>query len=87
MTNDKGSAEIDFLVDDGKGVVPIEVKAETNLRAKSLRTYYEKFMPKVSIRTAMANYKKEDWLLNLPLWAIGVIKKEVEKNIQSREEA
>lgn len=78
-TNDKGSAEIDFLVDDGKDVVPIEVKAETNLRAKSLRTYYEKFMPKVSIRTAMANYKKEDRLLNLPLWAIGVIKKEVEK--------
>ncbi|AFA47984.1 hypothetical protein Awo_c12000 [Acetobacterium woodii DSM 1030] len=45
-TNDRGSAEIDFLVDNGSDVFPIEVKAETNLKAKSLKTYYEKFSPK-----------------------------------------
>lgn len=70
-TNDRGNAEIDFLVDNGSAVIPIEVKAEANLKAKSLKTYYEKFQPKLSIRTSMANYKKEDWLLNLPLYAIG----------------
>lgn len=69
-TNDRGSCEIDFVVDIGEQIVPIEVKAETNLRAKSLKTYRERFEPELSVRTSMADYKKEDWLLNLPLYAI-----------------
>lgn len=69
-TNDRGSYEIDFVVDTGEQIVPIEVKAETNLRAKSLKTYRERFEPELSVRTSMADYKKEDWLLNLPLYAI-----------------
>lgn len=69
-TNDRGSCEIDFVVDTGEQIVPIEVKAETNLRAKSLKTYRERFEPESSVRTSMADYKKEDWLLNLPLYAI-----------------
>ena len=77
-TNDRGNAEVDFLVDTGDKVVPVEVKAEENLRAKSLRTYYEKYIPKVSIRASMSDYKKEDWLLNLPLWAIETLNNEVE---------
>ena len=69
-TNDRSSCEIDFVVDTGEQIVPIEVKAETNLRAKSLKTYRERFEPELSVRTSMADYKKEDWLLNLPLYAI-----------------
>ena len=69
-TNDRGSCEIDFVVDTGEQIVPVEVKAETNLRAKSLKTYRERFEPELSVRTSMADYKKEDWLLNLPLYAI-----------------
>ena len=69
-TNDRSSCEIDFVVDAGEQIVPIEVKAETNLRAKSLKTYRERFEPELSVRTSMADYKKEDWLLNLPLYAI-----------------
>lgn len=69
-TNDRGSCEIDFVVDTGEQIVPVEVKAETNLKAKSLKTYQEKFEPKLSVRTSMADYKKEEWLLNLPLYAI-----------------
>ena len=69
-TNDRGSCEIDFVVDTGEQIVPIEVKAETNLRTKSLKTYRERFGPELSIRTSMADYKKEDWLLNQPLYAI-----------------
>ena len=69
-TNDRGSCEIDFVVDTGEQIVPIEVKAETNLRAKSLKTYRDRFEPELSVRTSMADYKKEDWLLNLPLYAI-----------------
>ncbi len=67
---EQGMAEIDFVIDNGTDVVPVEVKAEANLQAKSLKVYRNKFHPKLSVRTSMADYKQEDWLLNLPLWAI-----------------
>lgn len=73
-TNDRGSCEIDFVVDTGEQGVPVEVKAEVNLKAKSLKSYREKFSPKIFIRTSMADYKKEEWILNLPLYAINQIK-------------
>lgn len=69
-TNDRSSCDIDFVVDTGEQIVPIEVKAEINLKAKSLKTYREKFSPELSVRTSMADYKREDWLLNLPLYAV-----------------
>ncbi len=72
-TNDRGSCEVNFVVDTGGRVMPLEVKAETNLRAKSLKTYREKFSPELAIRTSMADYRKEDGLVNLPLYAIGQI--------------
>ena len=72
-TNDRGSCEVDFVVDTGGRVMPLEVKAETNLRAKSLKTYREKFSPELAIRASMADYRKEDGLVNLPLYAIGQI--------------
>lgn len=72
-TNDRGSCEVDFVVDTGEQIIPVEVKAEVNLRAKRLKTYQEKFSPEVSVRTSMADYKKEEWLVNLPLYAIDQI--------------
>lgn len=72
-TNDRGSCEIDFVVDTGEKIVPVEVKAEVNLRAKSLKSYQEKFSPEISVRTSMADYKKEEWLVNLPLYVIDQI--------------
>ena len=69
-TNDRGSCEIDFVLDTGEKIVPLEVKAEVNLRAKSLKTYYEKYSPALSVRTSMADFKKENWLVNLPLYAV-----------------
>lgn len=69
-TNDRGSCEVDFIIDTGEQIIPVEVKAEVNLKAKSLRVYKEKFEPEVSVRASMADYKKEDWLVNLPLYAV-----------------
>ena len=69
-TNDRGSCEIDFVVDTGEQIIPVEVKAEVNLKAKSLKFYHEKFSPEISVRTSMADFKKEDWLINLPLYQI-----------------
>ena len=69
-TNDRGSCEVDFIIDSGETAVPVEVKAEVNLKAKSLKTFRDRFHPVISVRTSMADYKKEDWLINLPLYAI-----------------
>ncbi len=72
-TNDRGSCEVDFVIDNGGQIIPLEVKAEANLRAKSLKAYRERFCPGLSVRTSMADYKKEDWLVNLPLYAVETI--------------
>ena len=69
-TAERGTAEVDFVIDNGSDIIPLEVKAEVNLQAKSLKVYREKFQPQLSIRTSMADYKREERLLNLPLWAI-----------------
>lgn len=73
-TNERGNCEIDFVIDRDNQIIPIEVKAEENLRAKSLKTYSEKFSPDICVRTSMSDYRKEDWLINLPLYAIETIK-------------
>lgn len=69
-TNERGSCEVDFIIDTGEQIIPIEVKAEVNLKAKSLRTYRDKYSPEISLRISMADYKREDWLVNLPLYAV-----------------
>ena len=69
-TNDRGNCEIDFLIDDGDKVIPMEVKAEINLKAKSLKTYREKYSPEVAVRTSMADYKENDGLVDMPLYMI-----------------
>lgn len=69
-TNEHGHAEVDFLIDTGSEVIPIEVKAETNLKAKSLKVFCDKYQPKKAIRASMADYREEEWLVNLPLWAV-----------------
>jgi len=77
FTNDRGSCEVDFVIDTGEKVIPVEVKAEVNLKAKSLRVYKDKFNPEISVRTSMADYKKEDWLVNLSLYAVEEIERVV----------
>jgi predicted AAA+ superfamily ATPase len=76
-TNERNTNEVDFLLDTGGDVVPLEVKAEVNLQSKSLRAFAEKYRPTISIRTSMADYRREEWLLNLPLYAIGNIASEL----------
>ncbi len=72
---DTGIAEIDFITQIGKNNVPIEVKASENLQAKSLKSFIQKYDTKVNARTAMIEYKKEDNLINIPLYMIGNIEK------------
>lgn len=71
--SEKSAFEVDFVIQQKDGIVPIEVKSEENLKAKSLRFYCEKFQPSTAIRTSMSNYRKQDWLTNVPLWGVECI--------------
>ncbi|GHT14345.1 hypothetical protein FACS189426_20530 [Bacteroidia bacterium] len=64
--------EIDFVIqNEADEIVPIEVKAEENLQAKSLKTYCAKFNPQTAIRTSLSNYHQERWMTNIPLYIVG----------------
>lgn len=65
------SAEIDFLVESDRGVVPIEAKAERNLQAKSLGVYRTKFAPPFAVRTSLADPHETEGLWDVPLYALG----------------
>ncbi len=67
------TAEIDIVIQHKNQALPIEVKAEENLKSKSLKIYAEKFAPKTAIRTSMNTYRKENWFTNMPLYAVGEI--------------
>lgn len=70
---DKGRAEIDFLIIRVGEPLPIEVKAEENLKAKSLKFFSEKYEIDKCVRFSMSNYRDEGWLENIPLYAIGLL--------------
>ena len=70
-SSDKSIAEIDFLVQNTNKVIPVEVKSEENLQAKSLKSFRQQFQPEISVRTSMSDYRNDDWLKNIPLYAIG----------------
>lgn len=73
-SSDRGSSEVDYIIQFGRDNIPIEVKANENLQAKSLKTFVQKYNTKINVRTSMANYRKEDWLINIPLYLIGNIR-------------
>lgn len=72
-TPDDGIAEIDFLIQFAGKVIPIEVKASENLKAKSLRSFRDKYNPPISIRTSMSDFRCDPTLTNLPLYALNLI--------------
>ena len=72
-----GRAEIDFSIEMGGVPIPIEVKASENLQSKSLKIAKEKFNLPICIRTSLSPYHHEDWVSNIPLWAIGSLSKTI----------
>ena len=70
---EKGTAEVDFVVQQKQAVIPIEVKAEENLKAKSLKVYVEQFQPECAFRFSMADYREQDWLVNVPLYGVSIL--------------
>ncbi len=70
-SSDTTPSEVDFILQNEDGIVPIEVKAEENLQAKSLRFFCEKFRIRKAVRTSMSNYRKQEWMVNVPLYLVG----------------
>ncbi len=65
-----GTAEVDFLLQFNNKIIPIEVKAEENLKAKSLKVFVEKYQSNTAIRTSMSRFREQEWLTNVPLYGI-----------------
>jgi predicted AAA+ superfamily ATPase len=72
-TNENSTAEVDFVVQNEEEIIPIEVKSGTNVKSVSFKFFCEKFKPVKAVRTSLADYKQEDWMTNLPLFAINLL--------------
>ena len=70
----KGNAEIDFLIQDKANVIPIEVKAGTDIKSKSLETYVNTYKPKYSIRISAKDFGFENNIKSIPLYAVFLLK-------------
>lgn len=68
-SGEKSTYETDFLIQHNGDVLPVEVKAETNTKSKSLKVYCEKFNPSFGIRISMNLFCEQSWMKNYPLWA------------------
>jgi hypothetical protein len=64
------TAEIDFLIQDGTHIFPLEVKAGENLQAKSLKVFRDSYAPERCFRTSLSSFREEGWLTNIPLYAV-----------------
>ena len=69
-STENSTGEIDFVIQKEQYCIPLEVKAEENLRARSLRAYCAKYRPEIAIRSSMSNYREQDWMVNVPLYAL-----------------
>ena len=68
--NKYSTAEIDFLFQNRDSIIPIEVKADINLKAKRLRTYIDKYNPVYAIRIGLNDYKRTDKIIDIPLYNV-----------------
>lgn len=69
-TADNSRGEIDFLIQKGNKIIPIEVKAEENLRAKSLSAFVARYPSLHALRLSMSDYRDQEWMTNVPLYAV-----------------
>ena len=64
----EGKAEVDFILQNGLEIIPIEVKSANSIAGKSLHVYNEKYSPELRIRYSFNNLKKDGNLLNIPVF-------------------
>ncbi len=69
---ENSSGEVDFVVQRAGKVIPVEVKAEENLQAKSLRALCRKYGLTGAVRSSMSGYREQEWMVNVPLYMLRV---------------
>lgn len=69
------TAEVDFILQSGSEIVPVEVKSERNVKARSLAEYRKKYTPKYSVKTSMKNETNGEEVLNIPLYLISALER------------
>ncbi len=80
FSRDDSQLEIDFVIQLADKVIPIEVKAEENLKSKSLKTFVDSHKGLHGIRFSMAGYREQEWLTNVPLYCTSVYLKHEKKS-------
>ena len=76
------TGEIDFMIQLEDQIIPVEVKSAENLQAKSLKSFHQKYNNRYSVRTSLSDFRIDDWLTNIPLYAVHLI-----KNVLSQQQA
>lgn len=77
---ENATSELDFLIQTDDRIVPLEVKAEENLQAKSLKVFMQKYKVKNAVRVSMSGFREQDWLTNFPLYNIGSLNQYLKKD-------
>jgi len=72
-------AEVDFLIQYRNQVIPVEVKSDENIRSKSLAYYKKEYTPGLSVRFSLRNLKKDEGLINIPLFMVDYTRKIIDK--------
>ena len=72
-------AEVDFLIQYRNQVIPVEVKSDENIRSKSLAYYKKEYTPGLSVRFSLRNLKKDEGLINIPLFMVDYARKIIDK--------
>ena len=72
-------AEVDFLIQYRNQVIPVEVKSDENIRSKSLAYYKKEYTPGLSVRFSLRNLKKDESLINIPLFMVDYTRKIIDK--------
>ncbi len=67
---ERGTSEIDFILQVDSKIIPVEVKAEENLKSKSLMVYQDKYSPELAVRTSLSDYRNDGDMKNIPLWGL-----------------
>lgn len=79
-STENSSGEVDFLIQYANSIIPIEVKASENLQSKSLKAFHQKWQNEISIRTSLSDFRQDDWLTNMPLYAVWLVGKWLEND-------
>ncbi len=72
-SSETSSGEVDFVLQHSGKIIPLEVKAEENLNAKSLKHFVAAYKLDFGVRTSMSDYRKQEKLVNIPLYALATL--------------